>query len=111
MSLKDNGNLAQAPRADKFPPISDYGVIGDCRSAALISKHGSIDWLCWPRFDSPSVFAALLDRDRGGSWSISLIDQCSVQRSYEPNTNILRTHFETHTGTMVLTDLMPVREN
>ena len=111
MSFKDHGSLAQSPCADKFPAIGDYGVIGDCRSTALISKHGSIDWLCWPRFDSPSVFAALLDRDRGGSWRISLADTYSVQRSYEPNTNILGTRFETRRGTMVLTDLMPVREN
>ena len=111
MSFKDNARLAPAPGADKFPAIGDYGVIGDCRSTALISKHGSIDWLCWPRFDSASIFAALLDRDRGGSWSISLADTYSVQRSYQPNTNILGTRFETRRGTTVLTDLMPVREN
>jgi len=93
------------------PLISDYGVIGDCRSAALISKQGSIDWLCWPRFDSPSVFAALLDRERGGSWSISLAESYSVERAYQPNTNILATRFETHSGMVIVTDLMPVREN
>jgi len=93
------------------PLISDYGVIGDCRSAALISKQGSIDWLCWPRFDSPSVFAALLDRERGGSWSISLAESYSVERAYQPNTNILATRFETHSGIVIVTDLMPVREN
>ena len=51
--------------------IQDYGVIGDCRAAALIGRNGSLDWLCWPRFDSASIFAALLDRDKGGCWQIA----------------------------------------
>lgn len=94
-----------------FPSIGDYAVIGDCRSAALVSKYGSIDWLCWPRFDSPSVFAALLDRERGGRWSIAPVGECSIARHYLPNTNIVQTEFVTPSGTAVLTDLMPVREN
>src|SRR5687768_13932512 len=52
-------------------PIEDYALIGNCRSAALVSKHGAIDWLCWPRFDSPSFFAAILDPSRGGAWTIT----------------------------------------
>jgi len=111
MSVQENQSLTEAPLEGSFPPIGDYGIIGDCRSAALISKHGSIDWLCWPRFDSPSVFAALLDRERGGSWSISLANGDFLSRAYLPNTNILETRFEAPSGTMTLTDLMPVREN
>ena len=96
---------------DKFPRIDDYAVIGDCRSAALVSKYGAIDWLCWPRFDSASIFAALLDRERGGTWSISPVGAYAVERQYVPDTNILQTTFETRSGKLVLTDLMPVREN
>lgn len=111
MIATDKRTIAKTPPDGKFPPIGDYGIIGDCRAAALISKNGSIDWLCWPRFDSPSIFAALLDPERGGSWRLSPANPSSVERTYLPNTNILETRFATPTGTMVLTDLMPVREN
>src|SRR5438552_9359377 len=94
----------------EFSAIGDYGVIGDCRSAALVSKRGSIDWLCWPRFDAPSIFAALLDRERGGCWSISPSCDCTVDRRYVPDTNVLVTRFNAATGTVVLTDLRQVRE-
>ncbi|HET8824490.1 MAG TPA: glycoside hydrolase family 15 protein [Terriglobales bacterium] len=104
-------SLDQALVRGESPRICDYAVIGDCRSAALVSKYGSIDWLCWPRFDSPSIFAALLDRERGGRWSISPVAECSIARRYLPDTNILQTEFTTDSGTAVLTDLMPVREN
>src|SRR6185437_4800010 len=86
-------------------------VIGDCRTAALISRDGSVDWLCWPRFDSPSIFAALLDRERGGHWAISPIEKCSIQRRYIHDTNVLETEFTTSTGNAVLTDLMPITKN
>ena len=95
----------------EFSAIGDYGVIGDCRSAALVSKRGSIDWLCWPRFDSASIFAALLDHEHGGGWSISPSCDRTVDRRYVPDTNVLVTRFGAATGTIVLTDLMPVREN
>ena len=111
MSAEDIHDPAEASLSGIFPKIGDYAVIGDCRSAAMVSKHGSIDWLCWPRFDSPSIFAALLDRERGGHWSISPVGAYSVSRQYIPNTNILLTNFVTSTGHLVLSDLMPVREN
>ncbi len=95
----------------EFPAIGAHGMIGDCRSAALVSKHGSIDWLCWPRFDSASVFAALLDRQRGGAWSISPKGHYAAEDRYLSDTNILETRFKTAGGTVILTDLMPVREN
>jgi len=88
--------------------IGDYGVIGDCRSAALISRHGSIDWLCWPRLDSPSILAAILDRTRGGRWSICTEEPFQAERAYIRDSNVLQTHFSSSSGRATLTDLMPV---
>ncbi|MGH7582146.1 MAG: glycoside hydrolase family 15 protein, partial [Gemmatimonadales bacterium] len=90
------------------PTISDYGLIGDCRAAALVSRDGSVDWLCWPRFDSPSSFARLLDRDRGGYFRIAPTAPAEARRRYLDNTNVLETTFRTATGELRLTDLMPV---
>lgn len=89
-------------------PIGDYAVIGDCRSAALVSRDGSLDWLCWPRFDSPSVFAALLDANRGGRFRIRPTGAFRTERRYLPGTNVLETVFLTPTGRAALRDLMPV---
>jgi GH15 family glucan-1,4-alpha-glucosidase len=89
-----------------WPKIEDYGIIGDCRSAALVSRNGSIDWLCWPRFDKPSIFAALLDRERGGYWLISPTGSATVERRYLPGSNVLETHFSTPSGNAILTDVM-----
>jgi GH15 family glucan-1,4-alpha-glucosidase len=88
--------------------IQDYAVIGDGRSAALISNRGSIDWLCWPRFDSASVFAAILDPKIGGAWSIRPSQDWQAIRRYIDNTNVLETEFVTALGKIVLTDFMPV---
>ena len=88
--------------------IQNYGIIGDCRAAALVSRHGSIDWLCWPRFDKASIFAALLDPERGGYWRISPESPQQIQRHYLPDSNVLQTQFSTGSGAAILTDLMPV---
>jgi len=93
-----------------FPQIDDYAIIGDCRTAALVSKYGSIEWLCWPRFDSPSIFAAVLDRERGGFWKISPAGTCSIEREYIKNSNVLKTTFHCSSGSAELIDLMPVRD-
>jgi GH15 family glucan-1,4-alpha-glucosidase len=88
-------------------PIHDHALIGNCRAAALVSRRGVIDWLCWPRFDSPSVFAALLDDD-AGHWSLRPRGTFDSSHRYLERTNILETRFETAGGVAVLTDLMPV---
>lgn len=93
-----------------FPRIDDYGAIGDCRAVALVSSAGSIEWLCWPRFDSPSLFASILDRERGGYWRISPSTRRMSARRYIEHSNVLETTFQTEHGTGVLTDLMPVRD-
>src|SRR5438094_262303 len=87
--------------------IDDYALIGDCRAAALISRAGSIDWLCWPRFDSPSLFAALLD-DGAGHWQLAPTAPFAARRAYLPETNVLTTTFDTDGGRLTVTDLMPV---
>jgi GH15 family glucan-1,4-alpha-glucosidase len=87
--------------------ISDYALIGDCRSAALVSRHGSIDWLCWPRFDSPSLFGALLD-PRAGAWAIAPTVTSAACRAYVPATNIVRTRLYAAGGVIDVTDFMPV---
>ena len=88
--------------------IEDYALIGDCRSAALVSRDGSIDWLCWPRFDSEACFAALLGTEDNGRWLVAPRGEARVSRRYRPNTLILETHFETDEGTAVVVDFMPI---
>ncbi|MDR2921193.1 MAG: glycoside hydrolase family 15 protein [Tannerella sp.] len=85
----------------------DYGVIGNCKTAALISKEGSIDWLCFPVFDSPSVFSKLLDKDKGGSFSIEVSDDYQISQKYFKETNILSTRFASGEGTFEVLDFMP----
>jgi GH15 family glucan-1,4-alpha-glucosidase len=94
--------------ASPYPPIADYAIIGCTRSAALISREGSIDWLCWPRFDSPSVFARILDSQRGGFFAIRPAGPFTAQRRYLPSTNVLETTFAADSGVVKLLDLMPV---
>jgi GH15 family glucan-1,4-alpha-glucosidase len=89
-------------------PIEDYALIGDCESAALVGRDGSIDWLCWPRFDSDACFAALLGTPEHGRWLIAPQDETAqVTRRYQPNTLILETRFETAEGAATLVDFMP----
>jgi GH15 family glucan-1,4-alpha-glucosidase len=90
-------------------PIEDYGIIGNMVSAALVSRDGSIDWLCLPRFDSAACFAALLGGPKHGRWLLAPEDPaCQINRRYIPGTAVLETRFETATGVCTLTDLMPL---
>src|SRR5436853_1479211 len=89
--------------------IEDYGLIGDCESAALVGRDGSIDWLCWPRFDSNACFAALLGGAEHGRWSIAPVEEARVSRAYRNHTLILETSFETESGAATLIDFMPPR--
>jgi GH15 family glucan-1,4-alpha-glucosidase len=91
-----------------YPPIGDYGLIGDMHTCALVSKSGSIDWACFPRFDSASVFGRILDWEQGGYFSLAPRGEYTVQRRYIEGTNVLETAFETATSRAVLTDFMPV---
>jgi GH15 family glucan-1,4-alpha-glucosidase len=91
-------------------PLDDYALIGDCETAALVSRTGSIDWLCWPRFDSPACFAALLGGPEHGRWLIEAADEhARVTRGYRGNTLILETRIETDAGVVLLIDFMPQR--
>ncbi|MGH7881215.1 MAG: glycoside hydrolase family 15 protein, partial [Candidatus Binataceae bacterium] len=89
----------------------DYALIGDLGTAALVGPGGSIDWLCWPRFDSDACFAALLGNPEHGRWLIAPKDErTKITRRYRPNTLILETRFETAAGAATLIDFMPPRE-
>jgi len=89
--------------------IEDYAMIGDCRTAALVARDGSIDWLCCPRFDAEACFAALLGTREHGRWLIAPHAQARITRRYRPNTLVLETHFETDDGAATLVDFMPFR--
>jgi GH15 family glucan-1,4-alpha-glucosidase len=92
--------------------IEDYGLIGDCETAALVGRDGSIDWLCWPAFDSDACFAALLGTRRNGRWLIAPAEEITkTSRRYWDNTLILETRFETADGSVALIDFMPPRGN
>ncbi len=87
--------------------IQDYALLGDCRSAALVSKDGSIDWLCWPRFDSSPVYSRILDQSKG-HWSITATEVSRIQQSYIDHSSLLKTTFICSSGTVELTDTMAI---
>ncbi len=94
-----------------YRPLGDYALIGDAHTGALVSSDGSVDWLCWPRFDSPAVFCRLLDSRRGGYFRVGPAGaRFRSSRSYVENTNVLATEFSTDAGRFRVTDLMPVEQ-
>src|SRR5215472_8110002 len=95
-----------------FEAIENYGVIGNMQSVALVGMTGSIDFLCYPDFDSPTVFAALLDDEKGGRFAIRpQLSNMRVRQLYLPETNILLTRFLAEEGVAELTDYMPIEQD
>jgi GH15 family glucan-1,4-alpha-glucosidase len=101
----DTGGFRLADDAS-YPPIEDYGALGDGHSIALVSHEGSIDWLCLPHFSSPPLFAALLDRQRGGRFALRPSQPFRTKRQYALDTNVLERRFETESGSAQLTECM-----
>src|SRR6266853_2040126 len=92
-----------------YQPIENYGLIGNLRTVALVGMNGSIDWFCYPHIDSPSVFGAILDDQKGGRFQISALgDRVALKQSYLPSTNVLVTRFLLTDGIAELEDFMPV---
>src|SRR5215217_1805955 len=95
-----------------YLPIENYGVIGDCHTVALVGVNGSIDWLCFPVFDAPSVFAAILDDEKGGRFQIAPCDEeFTARQLYLPDTNVLLTRFFSPRGLAEITDFMPIEDD
>jgi len=94
-----------------YLPIENYGIIGDMRTVALVGMNGSIDWFCFPRFDAPSVFAAILDHKKGGHFRVAPTDpEITCKQFYWPETNILITRFFSADGVGEITDYMTAPE-
>ena len=94
-----------------YQPIENYGIIGDLNTVALIGLNGSVDYMCFPNFDSPSIFAALLDAEKGGSFQLHpMFDEMKTKQLYLPDTNVLLTRFLSADGVAEITDFMPVEE-
>lgn len=93
-------------KQNKYKPLENYGIIGNQHTVALVAKDGSIDFICVPRFDSPTIFAALLDAKKGGDFNITpQMDNVDCKQLYLPDTNVLLTRFLAYDGMVEVTDL------
>ncbi|AKH85746.1 glycosyl hydrolase family 15 [Streptomyces sp. CNQ-509] len=97
--------------APRYLPVAEHGLIGDLRSAALVGTNGTIDWYCCPRFDAPSVFASLLDAERGGSFELAADVPTRTKQFYFPDTNVLITRFSADDGVGEIQDFMPITDD
>lgn len=93
-------------RWDGYLPVEDYGLIGDGKTAALVGRDGAIDWMCLPRFDSPAVFCALLDAERGGHYTVTVDGLVDSRQRYVDDTGVLVTELQGREGMVELTDLL-----
>ena len=108
-SARAQKRSAPTPHTEQLP-IEDYAIIGDCRTAALISRDGNIAWLCLPDYDSPSIFAHILSPTRGGLFSIRPLQSFRSKRRYLGITTVLETTFETESGSARVIDFFPVTD-
>src|SRR5262249_57034016 len=93
-----------------YKPIESYGVIGDLHTVALVSMDGSIDWRCLPQFDSPSIFAAILDERKGGFFKIARLYEAQHKQMYLPDSNVLLTRFLSPQGAVEVVDFRPIQD-
>jgi GH15 family glucan-1,4-alpha-glucosidase len=104
-----NGNAGfDGAGGPRYMPIAEHGLIGDLRTAALVATNGTVDWYCCPRFDAPSVFASILDADRGGAFELTVDTLASTRQFYVPDTNVLITRFFSMDGVAEVQDFMPI---
>jgi GH15 family glucan-1,4-alpha-glucosidase len=109
MEIHEAASAPDQTGPEGYQPIENYGIVGDLHTTALVGMNGSIDWLCLPHHDSPSVFAAILDSAKGGRFEISPVgDQVTTKQLYWPDTNVLVTRFFTPDGVGEVTDYMPI---
>ncbi|MEM1116303.1 MAG: glycoside hydrolase family 15 protein [Bacteroidota bacterium] len=110
MAHTDNGVRSNGTYAGTYLPIEDYGLVGNMRTAALVGTNGAVDWLCLPHFDSPSVFGAVLDSERGGHCRLEIEGNCACRQVYLPDSNVLVTRYTGDEGAAEIVDYMPVAD-
>ncbi|PZH05422.1 glycosyl hydrolase family 15 [Streptomyces sp. NTH33] len=109
--MGDTRSRRPGPGTPNYVPIADHGLIGDLRTVALVGTDGTIDWYCCPSFDSPSVFASVLDAERGGCFELAAAEAARTKQFYFPDTNVLITRFFTEDGVGEVQDFMPVTQD